>query len=297
MSIHCGHCQGSHGTVSEVRACATRQPVGPMDWYEEIHNGSTVFERARLARERAVHEWMTEGAPGGFTEQDERDMQRMEAEGDREETRRDEANKFAARRAMESAPDLAGMQKRVIALLESRTIPASEKRWGDAIRHYVAGFPNSATEYGLLTAIERLESYPERASRDLNAVMGAPVTQEGLYRLSRSVRLWDGSEYNKGDLFQVVYGRDSSKLYAKLVELPEEGSKKRPKLMYAKGIVFQLLPSELVSAEEAQEITRKTGWCVFGHFLTNPVSIARGMGPVCWARYGAAAALAAKAGN
>jgi hypothetical protein len=51
-------------------------------------------------------------------------------------------------------------------------------------------------------------------------------------------------------------------------------------------MIFRLSPDDLVPAEEAQELTRKTGWCIFGHFLTNPVSIARGMGPKCWERYG-----------
>lgn len=99
-----------------------------------------------------------------------------------------------------------------------------------------------------------------------------PVTKEGLYRYD-------------GHLYQVMRNKETDRLYAKLVTFVD--GKKRPTLTYAKGMMKKLRVEHLVAAEEAQELTRKTGWCVFGHFLTNPVSIARGMGPRCWERYGA----------
>lgn len=267
--IHCGHCQGSHQTVNQVRDCSRTSPI-PASIRREATWGRTADEADELSIRI-------------FTEQDERDMQRMEAEGDRADTIRDEKAKADFKTLVEGRPTKVDLLKRVIHLLKTRSIPEEARRWENALRNYVAGDP---TPYGLHTAIERLEAFPERASRDLNKVMGTPVTQEGLYRLSRKVRLWNGQEYQKEDLFQVVFGKDSTRLYAKLVIFPPEGSeKKRPTLTYVKGMVFQLLPTELVPAEEAQEITRKTGWCVFGHFLTNPKSIARGMGPTCYERY------------
>lgn len=99
------------------------------------------------------------------------------------------------------------------------------------------------------------------------------------------VRLTEGLYRFEGHLYQVLRFRDGSdKTYAKLVTFVE--GKKRPVLVKAPGITRRLRPEHMLSMDEANEITQKTGWCIFGHFLTNPVSIARGMGPKCWERYG-----------
>lgn len=78
MSIHCGHCREIHATVQAVRECAA----------EDRRLGGIIGRSVRSTRT--------------FTEQDEREMQRMEAEGDREETRRDEASKAAYKASVET---------------------------------------------------------------------------------------------------------------------------------------------------------------------------------------------------
>lgn len=172
-------------------------------------NHSTALGRVYHETTAEVRACFNQQTATVFSQQDERDMQRLEAEGDRAETRRDEAAKYA----------------------------------------------------------ETSAAIQERTTR----IAPTAVEAEGLYRL--------------GDvLYQVVRGKDSGRLYAKHVQFT--GDKKRPILTYAPGVIFKLTPADLVPADEAEELTRKTGWCVFGHFLTNPKSIARGMGPVCWARYG-----------
>jgi hypothetical protein len=242
--IQCGHCKGGHPTVADVKKCSQSEQLVP-------------------------------SALRTFTEQDERDMQRMEAEGDRLETERDEAAKAAWKASVET-PSLSDLIHEVRELLVTKVAPASERRYVEAMKTYLQG--TSVTAFALQTAIQRLRTFPNcRAG-------SAPVTEEGLYRLNRNLRI-GGRAYWVGDLFQVLKGKDSGRLYAKLVVFPEDGSKKRPTLTYVSGMIFQLDSSELVPADEVQEITRNTGWCVFGHFLTNPESVKRGMGPTCYARY------------
>lgn len=296
--IKCGHCKGLHPTVAEVRRCATGY--------------------ASVAR----------SLPGRtFTEADERAMHRMEAEADRRETLEDSRRKAAKwdaewrslpgeaksalRRDLDESDviadgdraefqrqmrndepaDLQDLLAKVDGMLVTREIPEADHRWSRAVRNMISGKTGRVTEYALRTAIARLETYPMLGGdafleNTLGAKASAPEPQEeaasvpGLYRLD-------------GELYQVVFNKEGSHLYAKHVILPEGHG--RPTLTYAPGILRRLRASDLVPVEEAEEITRRTGWCVFGHFLTNPISIARGMGPKCWAKYGAAYAAEAKA--
>ena len=246
MAIKCGHCREAHATVAQVRACS-ETPNVPKSLKRTLDD---------VAREY----------PGSisFTEQDERDMQRMEMEGDRADSLRDEAAKAAWKSSVETFDG--ALVNEVNELLATKVIPADHQRWAKAVRAMLAGESGVITAYALRTAIARLDAFP-------NVRAGStPATEEGLYRLD-------------GRLYQVLRAKESQRLYAKLVTFPPDGVKRRPTLTYARGIVFQLTASHLVPVEEAQEITRKTGWCIFGHFLTNPQSIARGMGPVCYARY------------
>lgn len=145
-------------------------------------------------------------------------------------------------------------------LLAERVV---EKRYADAIRAMLARPEAETTIHGLRSAVSRLQG------------MDRPPIVPGLYRLG-------------DDLYQVLTSKTSGRPYAKLVRLPATAGE-RPVLEYAPGIVFRLTPADLVPLEGAQEVTRTFGWCIFGHFLTNPKSIARGMGPICASRYGVAA--------
>lgn len=239
MPIKCGSCGQYHPTIAAVKACS-RTPNVP-------------------------------AALRTFTEQDERDMQRMEAEGDRAQTYREEAAKADFKARMESPS--AELIERVSVLLVTREIPANQYRWSRAMRAYISGDPGSMTVHALEVAIARLESYPVMRANATRSVERASVP--GLYR-------------KDGHLYQVVFNKNKTHLYAKMVTFPPADSQsKRPSLAYAPGVLARLTVEDLVPIEEAQAITRKTGWCWYGHFLTDPKSIARGMGPVCWARYGA----------
>jgi len=267
--IKCGHCRGSHQTVLGVKECATN--VATTD----------TAGQARERRER-LEELARSDARAEFNAEDERAMQRMEVAADRAESRRDSANKAAkwdAEMLDEDGLPVNELVLKVDRLLVTRQIPEEYHRWSRAIRALISGQGNvRITEYAMRSAIERLEAFEQYIPRNQPASpwSNSPkVTAEGLYRLD-------------GNLYQVTRSKDSDRLYAKLVTFPE--GKKRPILTYAKGAIFRLRPEHLVPMAEANELTQKTGWCVFGHLLTNPVSIARGMGPVCWERYGGGAA-------
>lgn len=81
----------------------------------------------------------------------------------------------------------------------------------------------------------------------------------------------------EGRIYRVVASRESGNLYAK--ELVE-GS-----FLYAPGAMRFLRPELRMTLEEAQEYGRRTGsCCVCARRLTNPESIALGIGPVCGGR-------------
>lgn len=257
--IKCGHCGGYHKTVTAVRACC----------------GVQVSQAS--------------------VEDVEREMQRMEAEADRSEARREAAAKAAKwQREVDLSPATPEALNELRSLLASKIVPEHELRYARAVRQMLEA--GNATGFAVRTAYARIEGWQDRhevtdwghwsaADRERawdQRAKERPVEREGLYRLSREV--WCGRElFAKGTLFQVVKNREGSRMYARQVVW--QGKGKRPRLEYAAGMVYKLLESELVSRDEAQEITRQTGWCVFGHFLTDPKSIARGMGPVCYKRY------------
>lgn len=294
--INCGHCKGLHPTVADVRRCAQGY--------------------ASVARSLPTQRGRT------FTEADEREMQRMEAEADRRETLDDMRNKAAkwdwearsfGRRDLDESDvvadgdraefqrqmrndepaDLRSLIREVERLMVTREIPEADWRWGKAMRNLISGQSGRVTEYALRTAIARLETYPVLGSASSTPAKASEpkaerkmVEREGLYRLSRDV-VAERQTWRAGEYVQVVRNKKGNRLYAKLVTFPEaeEGERVRPILTYVSGLIYQLLDGELLPVEEAEEITRKTGWCVFGHFLTSPVSIARGMGPKCYERY------------
>lgn len=270
--IKCGNCKGHHATVAAVKVCCG-----------------------------------TKGAPR-FTEEDEREMQRMEAEGDRAESRRDAAAKVAKwQREIDLNPATPAAINELRELLATKVAPDHERRYAVAVRKMLEA--GNATGFAVRSAIARIEPWdnvrvgggyasaghvPDEgrwSSADRERAQAArstdkPVEREGLYRLSRDVRTRQES-FSKGTLVQVVRNKQATHLYAKTVTFlpPVDGKNVRPRLDYAEGLIFKLRDDELLPLEEAEEITRKTGWCVFGHFLTNPVSIRRGMGPKCYERY------------
>lgn len=80
------------------------------------------------------------------------------------------------------------------------------------------------------------------------------------------------------DVYRVQRSKTSKKLYA--LRVLEEGGTE-----YAPGIVTRLDPQRKLRLDEAQAWGRRTGTCCNCYAkLTNPVSVERGLGPVCASR-------------
>lgn len=263
--IRCGYCKTQHETVAEVRRCAGVASRTIEDVEREMWEMEAAADRADTERDEAAKAaWKDSVETWGVDDQVAAMDARLAAR-ERNWSAADRERAQHARRAS-TIEELVGLVRTMLMVHE---VPQIDRRWSSAVHEMISGPRSAITEFALRTAIARLESYP----RKIAPAPSAP----GLYR--------------KGDcLYQVVPNQQGTHLYAKLVTLPPVGTKARPKLTYAPGMISQLTEDDLVPAEEANEITRRTGWCVFGHFLTNPKSIARGMGPVCWAKYGVVAA-------
>lgn len=93
------------------------------------------------------------------------------------------------------------------------------------------------------------------------------VSEEGMYRNA------------EGDIFKVQRSRESGNLYAKRLDIIDGG------FLYEAGAIRNLKPSDRMTLDEAKAFGVQYGLCcVCGAFLTNEVSVAEGIGPVCGGR-------------
>ena len=83
------------------------------------------------------------------------------------------------------------------------------------------------------------------------------------------------------EIYRVCQSRQSGRVYAKI--LIDEGTKGR--WDYFKGMVSQLLPEHRISLDHAKSFGREHGFCLIcGATLTDPKSVAAGIGPICAGR-------------
>lgn len=93
------------------------------------------------------------------------------------------------------------------------------------------------------------------------------ITEEGMYRNA------------EGDIFRVQKSKTSGNLYAKKLDVLDGG------FLYVQGAIRLIKPSDRMSLDEAKAFGVEYGiCCVCGAFLTNEVSVAEGIGPVCGGR-------------
>lgn len=85
------------------------------------------------------------------------------------------------------------------------------------------------------------------------------------------------------DIYKVLPSRQSDRHYAKkLTGSAEDGFT----FEYAKGAMRLIRPEHKMTAEQAAEFGKITGTCCCcGKLLTDPASIAKGIGPVCEKKY------------
>lgn len=125
-----------------------------------------------------------------------------------------------------------------------------------------------AVDFATLTSVE--------ASRLIETLLGSPrkagssverITEEGMYRNA------------EGDIFRVQKARETGNLYAKRLDVLAGGFE------YVQGAIRLIKPSDRMTLDEAKAFGVEYGiCCVCGAFLTNAVSVAEGIGPVCGGR-------------
>jgi hypothetical protein len=114
-------------------------------------------------------------------------------------------------------------------------------------------------------AISALMSLPKRprAAAAPRPVVAADLS-EGMYRTA------DGSVY------RVKKSRESGRLYAKSLDLLTG------EFTYAAGAVYRLTAADRMTLEQAKFLGCEMGICIVcGATLTDPVSVAAGIGPIC----------------
>ena len=81
-----------------------------------------------------------------------------------------------------------------------------------------------------------------------------------------------------GEIYRVQKSRESGNLYAKRLDLIDG-------FVYEQGAIRKITASDRMTLDEAKAFGVETGMCcVCGAFLTDPTSVARGIGPICEGR-------------
>jgi hypothetical protein len=103
----------------------------------------------------------------------------------------------------------------------------------------------------------------------MKTVAGAtPITEPGMYAKE------------KAGIFRVRISKTSGKPYAMRMILDPDADKAR--FEYEAGAIRYLTAENRMSLEDAKKFGLETGFCcVCGAFLTDPKSVAVGIGPVC----------------
>ncbi|MFJ4902943.1 DUF6011 domain-containing protein [Streptomyces sp. NPDC088727] len=119
-----------------------------------------------------------------------------------------------------------------------------------------------------LTVVRRLTRDEWHApAQTAPAKKRTPLTEPGMYRLD-------------GVIYRVQETRDGGRLYAKKLTRAESG--KGAEFEYARGAVHRLSAVDRMTVDEAADVGREWSVCIVCTAeLSNPESIARGMGPVC----------------
>jgi hypothetical protein len=148
----------------------------------------------------------------------------------------------------------------ILSLLAKREVPDT---YAADLRERVAlGALDSATASQSITF---LRAQPLRAAEAAKGRTGGlQVAEQGMY---------SGPD---GTVYRVVKAA-SGRLYAK--RFTGKG------FVYAAGAIFSLTPSDRMTLDEVKEVGIRSGHCaVCGKELTDPQSVALGIGPVCAGR-------------
>lgn len=126
-----------------------------------------------------------------------------------------------------------------------------------------------AVEFDTLSSAEAssLISTLLNAPRKAGASAVARVSEVGMYQTA------------DGDIYKVQRSRESGNLYAKRLNIIDGGFE------YVQGAMRLIAPTDRMTLEVAKAFGVQYGiCCVCGAFLTDPVSVSAGIGPVCGGR-------------
>ncbi len=118
------------------------------------------------------------------------------------------------------------------------------------------------------------------ASKMIDTLMATPRVARG--GVAAATPLTVGMYRKDGVIYRVQRSRESGGMYAKRLDLLATGAE----FVYAAGAIRTLTLADSMTREEAQAWGVETGiCCVCSADLTDPVSVARGIGPVCARRF------------
>ncbi|MFI6485267.1 DUF6011 domain-containing protein [Nonomuraea sp. NPDC050663] len=150
-------------------------------------------------------------------------------------------------------------------LLESRTHPFTEETLAPVREAIERGELPAAT---MRLMIDSLQGMPWKNARTFVA--------PGFYRYTQ-----DG----ESGVCEVRENPHNKRRMAFTLHLPEDGGQKLDR-RYAKGVIATLTDDDRLSIEEAAAWGKQTGYCICCYaLLTDPKSVALGIGPVCRKKY------------
>jgi len=125
---------------------------------------------------------------------------------------------------------------------------------------------NGYDRFGRLSD-KQLDAVERNMNRPARVVQANPVSEIGMYR-------------KDGVVFRVKRSRQSGNLYA--MRYNPLAPVKSERFTYERGGLFRLSADDRMTLAEAQDAGHEFGiCCVCGAELSDPNSVARGIGPVC----------------
>jgi len=122
------------------------------------------------------------------------------------------------------------------------------------------------SEKQILAVLNGIERDRKRNSEQVKSEAN-PVTEIGMYR-------------NADGIFRVKQSRESGNLYA--MRFVPTASTKSERFVYERGGIFRLSATDRMTVEQCAELGVAYSMCIIcGADLTDPKSIARGMGSTC----------------
>lgn len=170
----------------------------------------------------------------------------------------------------------------------STTLPATERQMA-----FIADLYRTIDSDNAPEAILAIEQGDPLSKADASKVIERLIAQRGKIRQTANIERQQGEQKTaptdlsegfyrsgNGDIYQVVQARHGSHLLAKILD-QETG-----KFEYAGAAKRFVKADQRLTLEQAQEYGKQTGRClVCSRVLTNKVSVAEGIGPVCRGRF------------